>query len=73
MLTTRPTEMTEGQVAEVIEWLRQNCSLAELRRRQDLIEVQIGQAYKQKNTEALDDLRTMEKHLREAVLGKTGV
>jgi len=60
--------MSEGQERMAVKWLTENCDLAELRRRQSLTEVQIRQAHEQGNTEALEDLRAMEKHLQSAIL-----
>ncbi|MGI6124318.1 MAG: hypothetical protein ACOYIG_09050 [Acetivibrionales bacterium] len=73
MEITRPKDMTEGQTGEAVKWLVEHCELRELRRRQNLVEVQIREAYEQRITEALEDLRAMERHLQAAVLQKTSV
>jgi hypothetical protein len=69
MRATREKDMTEEQAREAVKWLTAR-SMAELRRRQGLVEIQIGQAYEQRDTEALEDLRAMEMHLQAAVLLK---
>jgi len=73
MEITRPKDMTEGQTVEAVKWLVEHCDLRELIRRQNLVEVQIRQAYEQRDAEALEDLRAMESHLQGAVLVKIGV
>jgi len=60
--------MSTAEERDAVKWLTENCDLAELRRRQSLTEVQIQQAHEQGNTEALEDLRAMEKHLQSAIL-----
>ncbi len=45
-------------------------SLADLRKRQTINEWQLGQAYKQKNTKALEFLQAVNKQLTEAVMVK---
>jgi hypothetical protein len=70
MRAVKPREMTEEQATEAVQCLTATCTLIELRRRQTLVEVQIRQAHRQQNTEALADLRAMEKHLQEAVARK---
>jgi hypothetical protein len=73
MRAVRPREMSEGQERMAVKWLTENCDLADLRRRQTLVEIQIREAYEQRNTDVLDDLRAMEKHLQKAVLKKISV
>jgi len=73
MRAVRPREMTREQEHGAVEWLTANCDLRELRRRQNLVEEQIKQAHGQDNTEALEDLRVMEKHLQQSVMLKTSV
>jgi len=73
MRAVRSREMTREQEKAAVAWLTAHCGMPELRRRQTLVEIQIREAHEQRNAEALDDLRVMEKHLQEAVLMKISV
>ena len=64
------TQLTLDDELEIVKYLCQSCNLQQLRKRQELTEIQLKAAYKQRNEKAIKNLRIMEKHLQMAVLMK---
>lgn len=69
----KPGKMTIQKQIKAIEYLCSNNTLEELRHKQSLVEQQIEQAFTQRNEEALNNLRAMEKQLQAAVIIVSGV
>lgn len=58
VITARPAEMSADEVEATVAWLAK-LPLRELRRRQDLVNQQIGMAHGQRNAQGLTNLRAM--------------